>query len=775
MSIGTRVSRREDRRLLTGLGSFIDDEAMPDQAYASIVRSPHPHAEIKSVDCSAARRVPGVLGIFTAVDLQDDLIGTIPCAAVKPVQASMIVPGYALLCSKRTRFVGDAVAVVVAESLMSAKEASELMDVDYAPLPAVTDVALAALRESQSVWVEAPDNLCFSLEQGNRAAIEDAFERASHVTRLRVINNRIVPNPIEPRGALGVFDSDTRHFTLYTGSQIPHTTRRHLADDVLRIPQSKLRIVVNDVGGAFGAKAPIYREQALVLWAARKVGRPVRWVADRTESFLCDTHGRDTVTDVALAVDEAGQILGLQAEIMANMGAYVSYYGAIPGTTGTVALAGPYRIPSIHVAVRAFFTNTVMTDAYRGAGRPEAVCALERLMDVAAAETGSSPSEFRRRNFVSPAMMPYHTALNTIYENGEFENNMDRAMQLSDWDGLSARRATSRARGKLRGIGMANYVARAGGGIGDTTELEVGPTGRVTVLIGTMASGQGHATAYAQIVSDMLGLSMESIDVVQGDTDRVSSGAGTFGSRSLPVGGSALVVALQRTIDKASRVAAHLLEVSPLDIEFESGTFRVVGTDRGVHFVDVANAANDANALPPGVSPGLAVREQFAPKAATFPNGCHICEVEIDADTGMVEICGYVAVDDFGRVINPTLVEGQVHGGVAQGLGQALLERTVYCPDSGQLLSGSLMDYCLPRADDLLPFELECNEIPCLSNPLGVKGCGEAGTVAASPSVMNAVVNALAELGVRHVDMPATPERVWRAIQDAKYSTSLIR
>jgi carbon-monoxide dehydrogenase large subunit len=765
---GESIVRREDERFLTGNGKYVDDLVLPDQLYAAFVRSAHACADIGSVDCAEARRASGVVGVFTASDLDADGIGPIPCAEVPafPGHSGMFVPDYPLLCANRVRFVGDTVALVVAATPAAAMIAAELVDVDYAPLPSVTQVSAAAACGAPLVHDQAPGNLCFSFESGDSVTTADAFARAEHVTSLRLVNNRLVPTPIEPRAALGAFDESAERFTLYTCTQIPHLTRLHLAEDVLKIPQSKLRVVVGDVGGAFGVKAPIYREQALVLWAARRLRRPVKWVALRSESFLCDTHARDMIYEAALALDGNGAMLGLRVAILANMGAYVSYYGAIPPTSGIAALVGPYRTPAIHVQVRGLFSHSVMTDAYRGAGRPEAVYALERLVDQAARELSMPPSELRRRNFIAADAIPYRTPLETVYDSGKFERNMDSAMALADWSDFAQRRASSRSRGLLRGIGMANYVERSGGGHGDTAEVAIDADGRVTALMGTMSTGQGHDTAYARIVSQALGLDPERVTVVQGDTDRVLDGRGTYGSRSLSIGGSALTVTLDKVIDKAKLIAAHELEVAPVDLELVDGRIGISGTDRSIGLAELAAIADQTVDLPPGESAGLRATALFTPPNPTFPNGCHICEVEIDPETGVIRLCGYWAVDDFGRVLNPMLVDGQMHGGIAQGLGQALQELAVYCQESGQLLSGSLMDYCLPRADDLPGFELARHEEPCASNPLGVKGCGEAGAIAAPPALMNAVLDALFELGVEHLDMPATPQNVWFAIHE---------
>ena len=756
--------------MLEGCGRFLDDLRVDGQLYGAVVRSPHPHAEIAEIDTSAARDLPGVFGVFTAGDLAEDGLGSIPCKIPPALSVSEVkyVPEYPLLCGERVRFVGDAVAFIVAQNPAIARDAMEQVEVSYSPLPVVTDVGMAMSGNAPRVWDARLDNVCLNFERGDRESTDKAFEAAYRVVDLRLVNNRVIPTPLEPRGALGVYDGAKDHFTLYTGTQYPHLLRQHLAEDIFRVPPKHLRVIVGDVGGGFGARAAMCREQALVLWAARKLGRPVKWTADRSESFLSDPHGRDMITEAALALDENARILGLRAHIRANLGAYVSTNAFVPTVTGVVVLCGLYRIPFVHVGVHGLFTHTAPTDSYRGAGRPEALYVVERLLDCAARQVALPPDEIRRRNLIGKQELPYRTALDAVYDSGDFEDNLQRALVNAEHNSFAVRRRESRDRGRLRGIGIANYVERAGGGLGEAVEVVLDKDGIATAFLGTMTTGQGHHTAYAQLVSHTLGLDMERVVVVQGDTGRVRTGNGTFGSRSLSVGGSALGIALEKVIDQAQAFAAHFLEASREDLEFTEGCFRIKGTDRHIDLCEVARIAHDPSRIPPGMAPGLGAEERFDPPQPTYPNGCHVCEVEIDPDTGVVTVERYATVDDFGQIINPLLVDGQVHGGVAQGIGQALLEHAYYDPETGQLISGSLMDYALPRANDIPPLILSKNGFPCLNNPIGVKGCGEAGAVAGPPAVMNAILDALAELGVYHLDMPATPERVWRAIRESR-------
>lgn len=772
--IGQPVRRREDPRLLTGHGRYTDDMTLPGQAFGHVVRSPYAHARIGGIDCAAAAAAPGVLGVFTAADLEADGIGPIPCpvAMTNRDGTDIVKPPRPALARERVRHVGDPVAFVVAETADQARDAAELVVVEYEDLPCVVDTASAVADDAAQVWDQAPGNLCFDWEAGDRAGAERGLAAAAHVTRLRLINNRVAPAPLEPRVALGAYDDETG-FTLYTPSQGVHGLQTYLSRDIFRVPKERVRVVTGDVGGGFGLKIFLFPEQVLVSWAARRLGRPVKWTGDRGEAFLGDIHGRDHVSEARLALDADGRFLAVAVETIANLGAYLSNFGPfIAAGAGVGMLAGVYTVPAVHVSVRGVFTHTTPIDAYRGAGRPEANYVIERLIDAAARELELSPAELRRRNFIPPEAMPYTTAMALTYDSGAFARNMDDAMRTADWDAFEARRAEAARAGLLRGIGMATYIERCGGAPDEKAQIRFVDDCAVHLLIGNQSNGQGHETAYAQLLNDKLGIDFEKISVVQGDSELIDYGRGTGGSRAMPVGGAAVHDASEIVIEKGRHVAAHLLEAAVADIEFANGRFSIVGTDRTMTLEAVAEAARDPANLAEGEEPGLDAASTFAPADGTYPNGCHICELEIDPETGRVRIVRFVVVDDFGVVINPLLTEGQVHGGVAQGIGQALLEGCVYDETSGQLLTGSFMDYCMPRADDLPVVEFALNEVPCANNPLGVKGCGEAGAIGAPPAVINAVIDALSPLGVRHIDMPATAERVWRAIREARRETA---
>ncbi|MEQ8247989.1 MAG: xanthine dehydrogenase family protein molybdopterin-binding subunit [Alphaproteobacteria bacterium] len=767
--VGQAVRRKEDNRLLTGGGRYLDDLTFEGQAYAYFVRSPHAHAKINGIDASAATAAPGVLGVFTAADLKADGIGGIPCLAVLTSRdgSKMAQPPHDLLASDRVRTVGDAVAVVVAETAKQAKDAADQVMVDYDILPSVTDTA-AALTSKALVWDDAPGNRVFDWEKGDRAAVDAAFAKAAHVTKIDLTNNRVVVASMEPRGALGQFDSKTGRYTLHTPCQHVHMMR-DIVSGALGAEADNLRVVSPDVGGGFGMKVFVYPEQCLMPWAAKKVGRPVKWTSERTEAFITDTQGRDHVTHAELAVDKDGKFLALKVENISAMGAYLSNFAPMVATmAGTGLLTGLYEIPAAYVNVVGVFTNTVSIDAYRGAGRPEASHIIERLVDSAAYDMGIDPAEIRRRNLIPSSKLPYAAPLGPNYDSGEFVANMNDAMKLADWNGFEKRRTESAKAGKLRGIGMACYVEAAAGAPNENVELIFEDDGSVTVLIGTLTNGQGHATSYSQVLEEMLGLPFDKITVVQGDTDRVKTGGGTGGSKSMMLGASAIKHASEKIIDKGKKIAAHMLEAAESDIEFGDGVFSIVGTDRRLTVGEVATAAKDQANLPEGVEPGLDTRAGSDVNSGTYPNGCHVCELEVDRDTGNVTILNYVVVDDFGKVINPLLVAGQVHGGIVQGVGQVLLEHCVYDPESGQLVTGSYMDYAMPRADNFPSFKIGFNEVLCKTNPMGIKGAGEAGTVGALGCVTNALVDALKDLGIRHVEMPATPERLWRLIDGAK-------
>ncbi len=779
--IGASVKRKEDYRFLTGRGHYTDDIDRPGQTYAVFVRSPHAHAKINGIDTGAAKNAPGVIAVLTGGDVAADGLGGIPCGfSPTGTQKPQNAPPRPALVQDKACFVGDLVAMVIADDLNQAKDAAELIQVDYEELPANIDPAKATDPSTPRIHEAAENNLVAEWSLGDKEATDQAFAQAHHVTKIDLINNRQIPNAIEPRCSIGEHDAGTDSYTLYTTSQNPHVTRLLLAAYVLQIPEHKLRVVSPDVGGGFGSKIPHYPEEALVTWTAKKIGRPVKWTAERSESFLSDTHGRDHVTRAELALDENGKFLALRVHTAANLGAYLSTFGALSTTyLSAPVLSGQYIIPSIYCGVTIVFTNTAPIDAERGAGRPEATYIVERLVENAAREMGIDRIEIRRRNFIPPDAFPYQTPVVLAYDSGNYDPILDEAMKLADHADFETRKEDSKSRGKLRGIGFSSYIEACGvapsnvagaigAGIGlyESAEIRFAITGAVTVLTGSHSHGQGHETTFAQLVADRLGVPIENVDIVHGDTGQVQWGHGTYGSRSLAVGGSAIALACDKAIEKGKKVAAHLLEASAADIEFKDGNFTVSGTDKSKAFGEIIAAAMVAHNYPlDEMEPGLDQRAFYDPKNFTYPAGCHICEVEIDPETGVVEIANWTAVDDFGKIVNPMIVEGQVHGGIAHGVGQAMLENCVYDADSGQLVTGSFRDYCMPRADDLPNFNLGFTETLCPHNPLGVKGCGEAGAIAAPPALINAITDAL---GVAHLDMPATPEKVWRAAQAAK-------
>ena len=773
--IGASVRRKEDQRFLTGRGRYTDDIDRPGQSYACFVRSPHAHAKINGINTDAAQAAPGVRAVLTGDDLQADGVGGIPCGFAP--DGAQNAPPRPALAQGKVRFVGDLVALVVAESQSQAKDGAEQVEVDYEELPALVDPGKARDADAPQLHEEAPGNLCVDWQIGNKDETDQAFEGAHHVTRIDLINNRKIPNAVEPRCSIGEYDPGTDSYTLYTTSQNPHVTRLLLAAFVLGIPEHKLRVVSPDVGGGFGSKIPHYPEEAVVTWASKKLGCPVKWTAERSESFLSDTHGRDHITTAELALDESGKFLAMRVKTTANLGAYLSTFGALSTTyLYATLLSGQYVIPAIHCNVVCVFTNTAPIDAERGAGRPEATFVVERLVENAAREMGIDRTEIRRRNFIPPDAFPYQTAVVLAYDSGNYELVLKTALDAADYDNFEARKAEAAGRGKLRGLGFSTYIEACGiapsnvagaigAGIGlyESAEIRFSPTGAVTVLTGSQSQGQGHETTFSQLVADRLGVPIENVDIVHGDTGQVQWGHGTYGSRSLAVGGSAIVVACDKAIAKAKKVAAHLLEASEADIEFADGAFTVSGTDKSKTIGEVIMAAMVPHNFPlDEMEPGLDQRAFYDPKNFTFPAGCHICEVEVDPDTGATEIAAFTAIDDFGTIINPMIVEGQVHGGITHGIGQALLESCIYDPDSGQLLTGSYMDYAMPRADHLPSFKVDYTVTPCPHNPLGAKGCGEAGAIAAPAAVINAITDAI---GVSHLDMPATPLKVWQVIQ----------
>ena len=766
--VGQAVRRVEDERLLTGQGRYGDDLSRPGQAYGHVVRSPFAHALITRLDVAAARQAPGVLAVLTAADLEAAGIGSIPCIAPMKGRGGKptIQPRYPILAGERSRHVGQAVAFVVAESLAAARDAAELIEVDYDPQPAVVEAPAALAPGAPQVHPEAQGNLCLDFVHGDEAKVEEAFKRAAKVARVEIVNNRVVVSSMEPRGALGEYDAASGAFTMTTGNQGIFRLRPQLAE-VLGVPLDKVRLVSPDVGGGFGMKIFLYPEQVLVLHAARLLGRPVKWTSERAEAFLSDTQGRDHLSTAELALDPAGRFLALRIATVANLGAYLSNFAPfVPTGASTGMLSGLYRIPAIFANVRCVFTHTVPVDAYRGAGRPEAAYLVERIVEEAARVAGLSRLEIRLRNLVRPQDLPYSSAMGPVYDSGDFPALLHRAAAAADWEGLAERKRGARRQGRYRGLGIACYVEACGGIGEEEAQVRVDRDGGITLIIGTQTNGQGHHTAYAQMLHEKLGVALDKVRMIQGDSDLVKRGGGTGGSRSLLMGGVAINRASDKVIQRIREIAAHHFESALADIEFVEGVVQVVGTDRRMTLAQVAEAA-EAAMLPPELAGPVEDRADYVAEAKTYPNGCHLCELEVDEETGSVSLIRYIVVDDFGTVVNPLLVLGQVHGGVAQGLGQALLERTVYDAE-GQLLSGSFMDYCLPRADDLPPLEVTLvQDYPCATNPLGAKGAGEAGAIGAPPAIVNALLDALAPLGVRHLDMPATPERLWRAMREA--------
>ena len=777
--VGQSIRRKEDYRFLTGTGTFVDDIALPGQSYAVFLRSPHAHANLRSIDVTKARACAGVTAVFTGEDLAAAKVGGLPCGwLITDVNGQpMKEPPHPPLAQGKVRYVGEAVAVVIADSLYQAKDAAELIEVDYEPLPAVVHAADARKPGAAAVHDIAADNTCYVWALGDKAAVDRAFAGAHHVTTLEFANNRLIPNAIEPRAALAAYSRGDGAYTLYTTSQNPHVERL-LASGVIGVPEQKLRVIAPDVGGGFGSKIFVYAEECVIAWAAARVNRPVKWTAERSESFLTDAHGRDHVTKAELALDPDGRFLALRVATTANMGAYLSTFAScIPTILYATLLAGQYTTPAIYCEVTAVFTNTAPVDAYRGAGRPEATYVVERLVDAAAREMGIDRAEIRRRNFIR--QFPYQTPVALCYDTGNYEATLAAALDAADVAGFEARRAESARRGKLRGLGFSAYIEACGlapsniagslgarAGLYEAAQIRVNPTGSVTVFTGSHAHGQGHETTFAQVVADRLGIPIENVEVVHGDTGRVLFGMGTYGSRSIAVGGTAIVKAVEKVIDKGRKIAAYLLEASEADVEFSNGAYKA--RDRGKTFAEVALAAYVPHHYQlDKLEPGLDETAFYDPTNFTYPAGTHICEVEIDRQTGETRIAAFTAVDDFGRVVNPMIVEGQVHGGLSQGIGQALLEGCVYERETGQLVTGSYMDYAMPRAADLPSFKVGLEETPCTHNPLGVKGCGEAGATGAPAAVMNAIVDALAPLGVRDVAMPASAERVWRAMRDA--------
>ncbi|MDP4299605.1 xanthine dehydrogenase family protein molybdopterin-binding subunit [Leptothrix discophora] len=775
--IGQSVVRREDARFLTGRGQYTDDITLPGQTFGYFLRSPYAHARLLKVDTAAAAAAPGVVGVFTGEHFK--AVGGLPCGwLINNIDGSpMKEPKHPVLADGKVRYVGDRVALVVAETLDQAKAAAELIEVEYEELTPVITPA-KALTAPAAVHDEAPNNQCYLWGIGDKDGVTEAFKTAAHVTTLKFKNNRLAPNPMEPRAANASYSRADDHYTLYVSNQNPHVERLLMCAFVLGIPEHKMRVVAPDVGGGFGAKIYLYGEETALVWASKQVNRPIKWTCERGEAFLSDAHGRDHDSLAELALDKDGHFLALRATTTANLGAYLSTFSTcIPTILHATLLAGQYRTPKIYAEINAVFTNTSPVDAYRGAGRPEATYLLERIVETAAKEMGIAPAELRRRNFITE--FPYASPVGLTYDTGDFFATLKRAEELADVAGFAARRAASEAKGLKRGLGHSCYIEACGiapsavagalgarAGLFEAGEVRVHPTGKVTVFTGSHSHGQGHETTFAQVVAEKLGIPMDDIDIVHGDTSKVLFGMGTYGSRSLAVGGTAIVKALDKVIAKGKKIAAHLMEAADTDVVFENGNFKVAGTDKSIPFAQVSLTAYVPHNFPHDkLEPGLNENAFYDPSNFTYPAGAYICEVEIDPATGTTRIDRFTAVDDFGNVVNPMIVEGQVHGGIAQGVGQALLEHAIYDEETGQLLTGSYMDYAMPRADDLPSLMVETAKgTPCTHNPLGVKGCGEAGAIGTPPAVINAVCDAL---GVKDVPMPATPYAVWQAARGA--------
>ncbi len=771
---GQPVPRSEDPRLLTGRGRFTADVTLTGEVHALILRSAHGHAAIRSIDTSAALRLPGVLAVVTGADSRAEGLGDIPCAVPVADKAGRPLPrpGRPVLAGERVRFVGEPVACIVAESREIAAEACDRIVVDDEVLPAVGTIAAARAHAADAIWPDAPGNVAFYAEIGDAAAVETAFDGAAHIVEVTLVNNRVVPCALEPRSCIGTYDRATGGFTLYTGSQGAHAIRSQLARNTLKVPEDSIRVIVGDVGGGFGSKLFHYPEEALVLWLARRLGRPVKWVGERGEAFLGDTHGRAQENHIEAAFDAGGRILALRVNSRADVGAYLNLVAPANAAFGTMGmLPGVYDIPALFASCEGVYTNTVPVDAYRGAGRPEATYVIERLMDAAARRLGLAPEEIRRRNMVRAEQMPYRTATGKVFDSGDFPVVLDKALQAADRAGFDSRRAEAASRGRLRGFGLSCYVEVCGFG-DETVQVRFAGDGGIEVLAGTQSTGQGHETAFAQLVADRLGVSLERIRVIQGDTAIIPSGRGTAGSRTLMIAGSAISRALDQVVDHGRDIVARLFQADPGDVVFTEGTFRVPATGQSIHITELAAAAREPDNRPgddgrEDTGSGLDASARYAMEASSFPNGCHTCEVEIDPETGETTIAGYHVVDDFGTVLNPLLLTGQVVGGVAQGIGQALMEVAEFDPDTARPVATSFATYAVPQAVDLPVVDVQFAPVPCRTNPLGIKGAGEAGAVAACPAVINAILDALAPFGVEHLDMPATPETVWRALRSA--------
>ncbi|HEV2098543.1 MAG TPA: xanthine dehydrogenase family protein molybdopterin-binding subunit [Stellaceae bacterium] len=761
---GRSLRRLEDRRFLTGQGHYVDNIDIPGQLHGIVLRSPYGHALVEAIDVEAARAMPGIHGVFTGVDLDADHIGPLPCIAQVATVAPIIVPPRRVLAGDRVRHVGDPVAFVVADTVEQARDAAEKVTVAYRSLPAVVEAIAAISADTPLLWDEAPGNLSYRFERGDRASVDAAFTAAAHIVEIELVNNRLVPTPIEPRAAIGSYDAAAGCFDLLLTGQGVHSLRQQLAEAVFHIAPERVRVRAPDVGGGFGVKNFLYPEWVLVLWAARRLGRPVKWVAERGEEFVSSAQGRDNHTWARLALDDGGRFLALDVDTVANLGAYLSTNGPGSSTNSPAsAMGGVYDIPAVFMAVRGVFTNTVPIDAYRGAGKPEANYLIERLVDRAARRLKIDPMALRRRNLIS--QFPYRSGLGITIDCGRFTANLDDMAQRLLSDGFLARRRAAAEHGRLRGLGIACFLETSRGTPGERAEIRFELDGQVSLVLGTQSNGQGHETSFAQIAANLLGLTTAAFRFVQADTATVKSGHGHGGARSMHMGGTALYLAAQMVLTKARALAAHLLQADTSDVGFHAGRFAVGGGERGIDLLALAEAARDPANLPDGMTPGLDADAYNDSDVFTFPNGCHVAEVEIDLETGQVTLERYAAIDDYGHLINPMLTVGQVQGGLAQGIGQALFERTVYDPETGQALSGSLVDYALPRADDLPMLDITLAELPTAANPLGVKGSGQAGCIAAPQTIINAILDALAPFGIDEIDMPATAERVWRAIR----------
>jgi carbon-monoxide dehydrogenase large subunit len=758
---GQPLTRKEDDPLLRGAGRYIADVSPAKPLHAVVIRSPHAHARFRIGDLARVRTMTGVRLVLTAADIST--LGPLPTPGVLP-DVAITIPDYPVLAKDVVRHVGDAVAFVVADTLDAAKDAAEAVEIEWQQLPHVIGAVAALKPGAPKVWADRADNLSFETEVGDARATKEAFASAAHIVELTIVNQRLVTNYLDTRGVVAEYDGE--RYTLTLGSQGSHIIRDIIGAAVMKLPPEKMRVVTPDVGGGFGTKLFPYREYALAAVASERLRQPVKWVCERTEHFLGDSHGRDNISTARLAVDNKGRFLALELDIIADMGAYLSCYAPYIPWLGVGMATGPYDIPIAHIRLRAAYTNTVPVDAYRGAGRPEASYLIERVVDAAAHDLGIASDTIRRRNLVKPKALPYKTPTGKVYDSGDFAGTLARAQELANWDGFNKRAAQSKRTGRLRGIGIATYIEACGNNGPETATLNLDPDGGVTLLIGSQSTGQGHATSYAQLIAERLDLPPERVRVIQGDTDRIKSGAGTGGSSSIPVGGVSVDRATRKLAEQIKEIAADALEASASDLEIVDGTVRVAGTDRVASFADLA--------VRPGVTPDkLRAAEEFSVEPPTYPNGTHIAEVEIDPDTGKTSIVEYVVVDDFGATLNPLLLAGQVHGGAVQGIGQALMEDTVYDSATGQLLSASFMDYAMPRAEHAPDFVFETRNVPCRTNPLGVKGAGEAGAIGSCPAIMNAIVDALwRSHRIRHLDMPATPRRIWEAIANARKASN---